>query len=122
MESELKSAFEAEMSLAITKYYEADFEGSFVHLERAHILGQSFVMPHTRSHWWMLKIGIRRKDLKEVFGQLARIMASLLFSRIWVPLGNTGGTNVNPFTPMPIPSDLKKYLERSGAAFDLDDK
>lgn len=111
MESELKNAFEAEMSQAIIKYYDEDYKDSFVHLERAHILGQSFIAPHTRSHWWMLKIGIRKKDVREVFGQMTRMLASILFSKIWVPIGNTGGANVNPFTPMPIPSDLKKHLE-----------
>ena len=113
MEAELKNVYEIEMSHAITKYHEEDYKGSFMHLERAHILGQSFVIPHTLSHWWMLKIGLRKTDLKEIFGQLTRILASLLFSRIWVSIGNTGGANVNPFTPMPIPSDLKKHLERA---------
>ena len=111
MESKLKSAFEAEMSEAITKYFKLDYEGSFMHLERAHILGQSFIAPHVSSHWWMLKIGIRRRDMKEIFGQMTRIIASMLFSKIWIPIGNTGGANVSPFKPMPIPSDLKKFLE-----------
>ena len=111
LENKLKSAFEAEMSEAITKYFKLDYEGSFMHLERAHILGQSFIAPHVSSHWWMLKIGIRRRDMKEIFGQMTRIIASMLFSKIWIPIGNTGGANVSPFKPMPIPSDLKKFLE-----------
>jgi len=110
VKSELKKAFETEMSQAITKYYEVNYEDSFLHLERAHILGQPFVVPHTRSHWWMLKIGIRKKDLKEIFGQMARIIASLLISKIWVPIGNTGGANVSAIRPTPIPEDLKEVL------------
>ena len=39
--------------------------------------------------------------------------ASIVFSRIWVPLGNTGGTNVSPFKPMPIPDDLKRFLSKA---------
>jgi len=67
-------------------------------------------MRHTYSHWWMLKIRIRRKDFKEVFGQSLRIVAACI-SRVWVPAGNTGGTNVNPLKPMPVPEDLRPLLE-----------
>jgi len=59
----------------------------------------------------MLKIGIRRKDFKEVFGQSLRIVAALVFSRAWVPAGNTGGINVSPLKPMPVPEDLRPLLE-----------
>ncbi|RPH80334.1 MAG: hypothetical protein EHM80_05545 [Nitrospiraceae bacterium] len=30
-------------------------------------------------------------------GQVARIIGALLFSRIWVPLGNTDGAHVHAF-------------------------
>ena len=33
-------------------------------------------------------------------------------SIFWVPTGNTGGANVNPFKPMPVPDDLRPYLDR----------
>ncbi|MCO7189644.1 MULTISPECIES: DUF3703 domain-containing protein [unclassified Pseudoalteromonas] len=111
MKSELKLAFQYEMAAAKKLYQQADYSKSFYHLERAHILGQSFTIPHTQSHWWMLKIGYQRSNLREVLGQVARIFASIIFSRVWVPKGNTGGTNVSPVKPMPIPDDLAKYLK-----------
>ena len=37
-------------------------------------------------------------------------MAALLFSRLWVPLGNTGGANVSAFKPMAISEDLAVLL------------
>jgi len=113
MRNKLKVAYNLEMDEAIRLYKLKEFNSSFYHLERAHILGQSYIIPHTKSHWWMLKVGIKKHNVKEVFGQITRMMASVIFSRIWVPLGNTGGANVNPMKPMPIPDDLKKILAES---------
>ncbi len=112
MNIELKNAFNTEMILAKRHYKKADYTTAFHHLERAHILGQSYVIPHTCSHWWMLKIALKTHNVKAVIGQLTRIAASVVFSRIWVPLGNTGGSNVNPLKPMPIPDDLKRFLNK----------
>ncbi|MFZ1803640.1 MAG: DUF3703 domain-containing protein, partial [Nitrospira sp.] len=80
----------------------------------AHILGQSFPIEHARSHWWMLKVGWRRRDFVEIAGQLPRILGALLFSRMWVPIGNTGGARVSPFKSMPIPEDLQTLLDKYG--------
>ena len=33
---------------------------AFAHLERAHILGQSFAFAHANVHWWMLKVAWKR--------------------------------------------------------------
>jgi hypothetical protein len=106
----LKDAYGLEMDQAIRFYRLNKFDVAFYHLERAHILGQSYILPHTKSHWWMLKIGFKKHNFREVFGQISRIIASVLFSKIWVPTGNTGGTNVNPLKSMPIPEDLNKIL------------
>ena len=57
-----------------------------------------------------------RHDAREIFGQGTRTIAALLFSRIWVPIGNTGGANVNALQPMPIPEDLRAILDGKGAA------
>lgn len=110
MKSKLKMAFDNEMALAKVAYKNADYDVSFKHLEFAHILGQEYVIPHTMSHWWMLKVGWQRCDAREVIGQAFRIIASVIFSRIWVPKGNTGGADVNPLKPMAIPDELKQYL------------
>lgn len=49
-------------------------------------------------------------------GQTTRIVAAALFSRIWVPEGNTGGANVRATLPMPIPDDLRVILEADRGA------
>lgn len=110
MRTKVKDAYDIELNKAICFYKLNDFDASFYHLERAHILGQNYIIPHTTSHWWMLKIAIRKNCAKAIFGQTTRIIASVLFSRIWVPKGNTGGANVNPMKTMPIPEDLSKIL------------
>ena len=110
MTPKLKQAFQHEMLQAKQHFKLKDYEQSFYHLERAHILGQRYVIPHTYSHCWMLKVGWQRRDFKEIVGQFSRIAASIVFSRIWVPLGNTGGANVNPLKPMAIPANLRKYF------------
>jgi hypothetical protein len=87
---------------------------AFAHLERAHILGQQRTWRHVNIHVWMLRVGWARHDFREVVGQITRIVAAALFSRIWVPMGNTGGANVSAFRPMPVPEDLEGILQANG--------
>jgi len=111
MKPDLKEAFTAELAAARSVFRRGAFEVAFRHLERAHILAQRHTAPHVTVHWWMLRIGLRRRDPREVLGQIGRIAAALIFSRIWVPAGNTGGANVSALKPMPVPDDLKKWME-----------
>ena len=84
---------------------------AWYHLERSHIIGQSYPIEHTYSHWLMLKFGFRQKDTKEVFGQIIRLLVGGWKSFInHVPLGNTGGANVPPLKSMSIPKDIEKLL------------
>jgi hypothetical protein len=112
MHPKLRRAYKAEMTTAAGLYDAGDFQLAFAHLERAHILGQSFSIAHARTHWWMLKVGVRTRDIVEIAGQIPRILGALLFSRIWVPIGNTGSARVPPFKPMPIPYELQVLLDK----------
>ena len=114
MNPKLKAEFNKEMQQAREHYDQRDLDQAFAHLERAHILGQSYIIPHTISHIWMLRVGWHRGDVREVVGQTFRIIASLIVSRIWVPVGNTGGANVSPLLPMPVPGDLARILRDAG--------
>jgi len=84
-----------------------DYLDCFVHLERAHILSQRSTIRHTYAHWLMFRAGLQQRDLKEIVGQVPRMLASILFSRIWVPRGNTGRARVSAMKPMPIPGDMR---------------
>lgn len=110
-EIKILEVFKHEMQLADNARQSGDLNLAFHHYERAHILGQKFTWPHIKSHVGMLYVGYARKDAREIFGQCVRVVAALMFSKIWVPVGNTGGANVSALKPMPIPDDLLKLLK-----------
>ena len=85
--------------------------GTFGHLERAHILSQYSTADHIRVHWAMLRWAFVQRDVREAVGQVLRIAGAATKTAIgWVPIGNTGGANVSPFKPMPLPDDLAKLI------------
>jgi len=107
----LRAAYETELLAARRAAADRDVESAFEHLGRAHILGQRSTWRHVHVHWLMLKLGASVRAWPEVFGQLSRIAAATIFSRIWVPAGNTGRANVSALKPMPVPDDLRVLLE-----------
>lgn len=107
-----REAWENELRTTRERQAAGGLSAAFHHLERAHILGQRSTRAHVRVHWEMLRIGRLRGDRREVIGQIFRLIAAALFSRIWVPEGNTGGANVNAFRTMPISPDLLRLLKR----------
>ncbi|WNG18691.1 DUF3703 domain-containing protein [Cystobacter fuscus] len=112
MESTLRAAFEVELRQAAEAEREGGLPRAWRHLERAHILSQAYAGPHVRVHCRMFAFGWRRGDVRELLGQLARLLVAGPGS--WLgraPLGNTGGANVGIFTPMPIPEDLRVLLD-----------
>ena len=114
MNSVLRSAYEAELTSAEAATAAREVDRAFDHLARAHILSQRYTMQHVYVHWLMLKLGASVSAWREVAGQASRIVAASIFSRIWVPPGNTGRANVSALKPMPIPEDLRAILEKSG--------
>jgi hypothetical protein len=107
----VREAFEAELKTAREAAAAGDERAAWSRLERAHILGQRSTRAHVRAHVQMLRLAWQRKDSREIFGQLTRIAGASLFSRIWIPEGNTGGSNVSAFRSMPVPKDLRRLLD-----------
>jgi hypothetical protein len=108
----LKVAFEREMVEARRLYCARQLDQAFRHLETAHVLGQRHVSPHIRTHWLMLKIGLRRRSAAEVFGQAVRIGLGALGSAVGVvPVGNTGGIDISMFKRLPIASDIAHIVD-----------
>ena len=103
-------AYDHEISMARLAMQRGNDEVCFVRLERAHVLAQRMTGRHTYVHWLMLVAGMRRRDYREVVGQVPRILASVLFSRLWVPRGNTGRAHVSALKPMPVPEDLRHLV------------
>ncbi len=90
-----------------------DNKAGFNALEDAHVIGQHSTYHHTRVHYEMLKFGIERRDLKEIFGQIFRMLGALTKTPIGLlPEGNHGGANVGPFKPMYFSTENKAILEQ----------
>ncbi|MGB1230849.1 MAG: DUF3703 domain-containing protein [Winogradskyella sp.] len=106
----LKQEFYNQLNLGKNELKRNNYSTAFYHFENAHILGQKHLYRHTLSHLWMLFFGLKTKSVKEVFGQLFRLIASLLFTLIWVPVGNTGGANTSATKPMPIRKESQKFF------------
>lgn len=93
-------------------YNRGEFAESFKFLERAHVMGQESTVLHTKVHWEMLAWGVRRRNAKEIVGQLYRLIGAITKTEIGlVPYGNTGGANVSPFRKMPVPPDLQRRID-----------
>ena len=94
-----------------------DPANEFRHLERAHVLGQASTREHVRVHWHMLAWAWRKRDRREFFGQVYRLIGAATKTFIgMVPTGNTGGANVSPVKPMPVDPELARIIESAKAA------
>lgn len=112
MNSIQKSAFDAEIALANVIFAEGALDAGFKHLERAHVIGQAYVVPHVKSHWLMLKVELRRRRSLGIVGQAVRILLGAVGSAVGVvPAGNTGGSDISMFKRMPIDPDLRDIVE-----------
>ena len=111
MRTELRIALRQAFAAAEAALRQGDAVTALAWLERAHILSQRRSLLHARAHWLMLRAGWALGDWREVAGQLPRILAALLFSRLWVPLGNTGRARVSAFQPMPLSEELRRLLD-----------
>jgi hypothetical protein len=121
MKPELRAPFRESLKSAKSHYASGEYEAAFASLETAHVLGQQFLLPHMVVHIWMLRVGAARRDKREIFGQIIRLVATVPgFIFGWVPLGNTGGANVSALKPMPVPDALaslvpeQKFLREFG--------
>lgn len=111
MPNKLVPYFEKELTKASIAFKSKHFQASWLHLERAHILGQPYPMAHIFVHLKMLVYGVRTKNIAEVIGQIPRLVFGGVKSFVGeIPVGNTGGANVPPLKPMQIPDDLQQII------------
>lgn len=105
--SRIRPFVDAEFVAAKAAELAGDPRTAFRHLERAHVLSQRSTVQHVRAHLRMLAWAIRNRDPREMAGQVIRIVGAA--AKTWlglVPAGNTGGSNVSAFKPMPVADDL----------------
>ncbi len=107
----LKPHYCQELVLYKEKLSKGYLQDAWRHLERAHVLEQSYPYQHSEAHWLMLRFGFMIKDWKEIRGHILRLFAGGVKSFVGkIPVGNTGGANVPPLLPMEIPEDLQQIL------------
>jgi hypothetical protein len=113
----LESAWRAERHAATTARQSGDPHAEWHHLERAHILSQPVAGLHLRTHGAMFAASVRRRNGREVAGQLVRLILAVPGSISGrYPVGNTGGADVSAFAPMAVPEDLRPLLLALGGA------
>ncbi len=114
MPKDLKEYYDKELRFYRLSLLKGNLSQAWNHLERSHIIGQSYPVEHTYSHWLMLNFGFRQKNVEEVLGQIVRLLAGGWKSFIdHVPIGNTGGSDVPPLKKMELPHDLSIILNRN---------
>lgn len=92
----------------------ANYRACWTHLERAHIIGQAYPFHHSLVHWKMLLFGIKVKDIREIIGQIPRLLVGGVKSFVGeIPTGNTGGSDVPPLQRMAIPEDLQVIIDQN---------
>jgi Protein of unknown function (DUF3703) len=119
MHEKLLQAFDRELASARRAESEDDAARAWFHLECAHVLSQAYAWPHVRVHGRMFALAWRRRDRRELAGQLPRL--ALAAPGSWTgraPRGNTGGADVGIFTPMDVPDELERLLRPEPTAAD----
>jgi hypothetical protein len=110
-------AFDREIALGKDLIAAGHQERAFEHLERAHVIGQTFVGAHAKAHWLMLRWEIRRRRVAAAFGQAVRLVLGVIGSAIGiVPIGNTGGTDISMFKRLPIAPELQEIIDGSSSS------
>lgn len=108
----IKEHYRLELDLYQAEFAQRNLPLAWHHLERAHILAQAWPREHSYVHWRMLLVGIHIKSLREILGQIPRLLVGGVKSFVGkIPVGNTGGANVPPLQPMEIPADLETILD-----------
>ncbi len=111
----LKPYFEEELEKFRVSLSVGELTVAWNNLERAHIIGQRYPFAHSYVHWKMLLFGVRIKSLKEILGQIPRLVFGGVKSFVGtVPVGNPGGSNVPPLKPFPIEKEIQDIFRKAG--------
>jgi hypothetical protein len=115
MSNDIKEIISGNLAAAKEARLRADWRACWQLLEDAHVLSQPWVWPHVRVHGSMLVTGWKARDVREVRGQILRLLAGGPASAVGrYPVGNTGRARVSAIKPMPIRPDLAAILTKAG--------
>jgi|LNFM01.2.fsa_nt_gb hypothetical protein len=108
----LRPHVDAELVAARDARSRDDVAGVWHHLERAHVLSQPSARQHTRVHWFMIVAALWIPDLRELVGQVVRLLVAGIGSALGrYPPGNSGRARVGITQPMLIAPELRKILD-----------
>ena len=83
-------------------------------LEAAHVLGQTSLPLHWRSHTAMLRYALALGDAREATGQLLRLaLVPLGHLLAQLPLGNIGRSHVSAFRPMVPAAEVTVLMDQA---------
>lgn len=89
-----------------------DIEQSWIYLQRIHIVSQSILVDHLKSHLNMLFYAVKIGDIKEIFGQALRLILAPIGHLLGkIPVGNRGTSDISVFMKETIPNDLKEFIK-----------
>ena len=90
-------------------------------LEAAHVLGQTSLALHWRSHTAMLRYALQLRDGREVVGQLLRLALVPLGHLLQrLPIGNIGRAHVHALQPMVPGADITARIRMALRVADAD--
>lgn len=111
----LKPAFKKALENYRIEYLNGNLKSAWSYLERAHIIGQKYPFAHTFVHWKMLQFGIKIKSVKEIVGQIPRLIFGGVKSFVGkIPVGNPGGANVPSLKSFPIEKEIRYIFAKAG--------
>jgi Protein of unknown function (DUF3703) len=111
MKAIVRESFKTELNKAQIAIKVGDFETAWTALQRAHILGQTYPLPHAIAHWEMLKLAWRQRDLKEMAGQFIPTVLAVPLTLLFRRKRSLRGGRVNSPEQMSIPDDLLRILD-----------
>ena len=83
-------------------------------LEAAHVLGQTTLSLHWRSHTAMLRYALQLRDPREAAGQLLRLaLVPLGHALARLPMGNIGRARVSAFAPMALRPEITPLIDEA---------
>jgi hypothetical protein len=110
----VREHFETELRKAQLAIAAGEIETAWTALQRAHILGQAYPIPHAIAHWNMLKLAWRQRDFKEVAAQLIPTIVAIPLTMLVGQQRSLRGGKANVPDPKQreIPNDLLKILNQ----------
>jgi hypothetical protein len=111
----LQEAAEAELAQARAHTAVGETEAAWANLAKAHMISQPVLLVHLKVHSAMLALAVTTGAVGEMIGQLVRLVLAPLGHVLGrIPWGNSGLSNVSPFRPASLPSDIMALYSRAG--------